>query len=257
MRKLLLISIAILSVLGCQKDPLPIRETNQLLVSQSKQRLSILAKEGTYTVPWYSLPSSEYIPPPDYSTTSTGGSPTPTGSSPTPTNSYWDNFFMPDYIDDPLNYFVQVQNVRIPQVIILDNKQVVKIYFGVTKSDGLSADQPVNPKILNALILALNIASKTVTITSISIKSTTNGFHTNVNSNHFKALALDISMINDIYIVSGSPTIQSHIRKLQESFDQVPGIRENIGPYLRHKFAVDKPDLPVHNDHIHISVNSY
>lgn len=140
---------------------------------------------------------------------------------------------------------------HIPTTITLTNGQTVSVLFGTT-SDGQSADQEVSSRLIATLTQALNIASQTVTITSIYIKASTNGAHSSPNSNHYKGLALDISRINGVAMSQSGNT--AFIQALQNAFDQSANIRENFGPYFKHKFG--QPfTVNGHDDHIHVSVN--
>ena len=101
-----------------------------------------------------------------------------------------------------------------------------------------------------------NLSSK---ITSIYISATTNGKHSST-SNHSHGFALDISRINGKkMIVTG---VTNQIEELQKAFDLFSKIRENFGPFFKHKFSKEKPvgsqwnySHPVknHADHIHVS----
>lgn len=178
-------------------------------------------------------------------------------------NSQWQTFLSnPDNLDtytgDEINETSDNNTndngptAHVPSTITLDNGKTVSVVFGTTQSDGLSADQAVSVRLINTLIQALNIASKQVTITSIYIKATTNGTHSNSNSNHYKGLALDISRINGTpMIVSGSTDF---VQQLQIAFDQSSNIRENFGPFFKHKFG-QLYLVPGHGDHIHVSIN--
>ncbi|NCO64336.1 MAG: hypothetical protein GW839_09705 [Flavobacteriales bacterium] len=87
--------------------------------------------------------------------------------------------------------------------------------------------------------------------------ATTNGKHSST-SNHSNGTALDISRINgDKMALSG---ITNQIKELQKAFDAFIFIRENFGPYFKHKFNNANNtwnySYPVggHKDHIHVSV---
>ena len=115
---------------------------------------------------------------------------------------------------------------------------------------------------VNSIIFALEQANSNLSnsekINSIYIKATTNGNHSS-NSNHSKGTAVDISRINGIMILNLATN--SQVVALQNAFDEYQNIRENFGPYFKHKtFPNGSVNLnyPVigHNDHIHISVQS-
>lgn len=94
-------------------------------------------------------------------------------------------------------------------------------------------------------------------ITDIYIMATTNGRHSST-SNHARGTAIDIIRINgQKMILIGS---NNQIRELQDAFDDFPNVRENFGPYFKHKYSVESDTWnyshPIggHQDHIHFSV---
>ncbi|QQL50795.1 hypothetical protein [Mucilaginibacter ginkgonis] len=142
---------------------------------------------------------------------------------------------------------------HIPSTIILANGNTVQVLFGTTSTDHLYADRLVDSRLVTAITNALNIAeSNGAYIVSIYIEATTNGTHTNANSNHYRGTAVDISRIN------GIPLIVQHaskaVKTLQTAFDQLPNIRENFGPYFKHKQTLPWT-IGGHENHIHISIN--
>jgi hypothetical protein len=145
---------------------------------------------------------------------------------------------------------------HIPSQIRLDNGQVVSVEFGTTASDNKYADNPVSVKLVNLLIAALNTASKHVIISKIYIAATTNGKHANNPplhvSNHYGGLAIDLSRINGIPLaVQGASDV---VQQMQLALDQSPDIRENFGPYFKHKFG-QPYNTTDGSDHIHFSTN--
>jgi hypothetical protein len=76
-------------------------------------------------------------------------------------------------------------------------------------------------------------------------------------SRHAQRKAVDISRINGRHIKGTygvDAAITDIVQRIQKSFDQVPGRRENFGPYFKHKSG--KPyNVPGHDDHIHLSVD--
>jgi hypothetical protein len=136
----------------------------------------------------------------------------------------------------------------------------ISVNFGSTFSDGKSAEKAVSPLLTeilqNSIANANHILPPNQKITSIEIKSTTNGTHIR-SSNHTKKTAIDISKINDVEIIQQSTT--AIVPVFQQALDQEPYIRENFGPAFKHKtFADGSKDnnfkVPGHFDHIHISV---
>lgn len=98
-------------------------------------------------------------------------------------------------------------------------------------------------------------------ITSIYIMATTNGHDPadNPYTNHLKATAVDISRINGQKMILSGVTNQ--IIELQRAMDNFPYIRENYGPYFRHKYEVEndiwdynRTGVGAHKDHIHFAV---
>lgn len=152
--------------------------------------------------------------------------------------------------DDDYSPLQNLQNfVYIPEELEMANGEEVKIEFGITNSDKKSAYQKVNPKLVESIKSALEVASKTVTIKSIFIKASTNGAHAST-SNHYKGIAIDISKINGIQINGNNDTVTA----LQNAFESLDYIRENFGPYFKNKNK--KPwNVDGHQDHIHISIN--
>jgi len=98
-------------------------------------------------------------------------------------------------------------------------------------------------------------------ITSIHISSTTNGHTNSVSPNHPNGVALDISRINGKKMILSGLTNQ--IKELQKAFDNFQYIRENFGPYFKHKYSIEygtwNYNYPVggHKDHIHISIRKW
>ncbi len=155
--------------------------------------------------------------------------------------------------DDPGNSNVSGPIGSIPHSIQLNNGSVVQVDFGTT-DDGDNADHQVSQRLIDGLIAALNVASQSGIISKIYIKATTNGSHSNPNSNHYRGTAVDISRINNVpMILSGPNTI---VTALQNALDQVPYRRENFGPAFKHKFGVPYT-IDGHKDHIHFSVDGY
>jgi hypothetical protein len=137
----------------------------------------------------------------------------------------------------------------------------VRIQFGMTTSDNLSADQMVRADLVQALEAALVKANtpprgpagaKPFTpIYIIYIKATTNGSHA-AASNHAKGTAVDISRINEDYIANMpiTGTYSDLVYRLQSAFSG----RENFGPAIQTKLGQPYP-VSGHEDHVHFSVN--
>ncbi|MDI9257110.1 hypothetical protein [Flavobacterium sedimenticola] len=151
---------------------------------------------------------------------------------------------------------------HIPHQIVLNDGSTVQVIFGTTSTDNESADQEVATRLVDAIVFALNEANTNLPasekITSIYVKATTNGIHSEY-SNHGKGTAVDISRINGNKIINLGNN--SQVAALQNAFDAFEGIRENFGPHFRHKtFPNGSVNLnwPVggHRDHIHVSVQS-
>ena len=161
--------------------------------------------------------------------------------------------------DDNFNY--QGLTNYIPNPIILNNGDKVSVKFGITNSDGKSANQKVSIDLIEGLKFALENANNNLNssnkITSIYIMATTNGRHSST-SNHANGTAIDISRINGVKMVLSGVT--SQIKQLQNSFDSYQYIRENFGPYFKHKYTKENRtwnyNYPVggHKDHIHVSI---
>ncbi len=178
----------------------------------------------------------------------------PTTIAPENWNSIDDDFYAEDGDGEdvanstdtgPLGYF--------PSYFSFSGGRVINITFGTT-SDAVSANQEVSQKLIDAVKDALDVASQSVNITSIHIKATTNGSHA-TSSNHYKKLAVDISRINGIPLITmGANSI---VTTFQNALDQVTGRRENFGPAFKHKLGSVVTNISGHADHIHFSVNGY
>lgn len=171
------------------------------------------------------------------------------------------------YIETPTpddNYKYSGDKVLITMPLLLSSKDTVIIKFGITKSDKISANQPVSPDLIEAIKHGLEKTNqkleKSQVIKSIFVMATTNGGH-GIKSNHYTATAVDISGINGekIVFIQSSPQVEH----LQKSFDTFLLIRENFGPVFNHKYSVERDKWNYnyklkhpHDDHIHISVRS-
>ena len=165
-----------------------------------------------------------------------------------------------NYQDD--NYIFQGVKQLIPTPLVLSNGEKITVTFITHTKDNLSSNQKVSVDVINGLKFALEQANSNLTaankITSINIYATTNGHGTTGDSNHLKATAIDINSINGNRMTVTGLTPQ--ITELQKAFDNYQYIRENFGPYLKHKYSVESNtwnlNYPVsgHTDHIHISV---
>lgn len=175
-------------------------------------------------------------------------------------DGYSGDGFLADNDDENVNYTGAKQ--LIPQEIILGDGSVVNVTFGTTASDNKNANNEVAVDLVNAITFALQEANSNLTssekITSIYIAATTNGLHSST-SNHARGTAVDISRINSVKMINlGS---NNQVKALQNAFDEYQNIRENFGPYFKHKtFPNGSVNLnwPVggHKDHIHVSVQS-
>lgn len=167
------------------------------------------------------------------------------------------------YIETPTpddGYIYTGSKTHISNPLILENGDEIIIDFGTT-SDNQNANQEVSPNLISALKQALQNANNNLNtdekIESIYIMATSNGGH-GPDSNHSKGTALDISRINGVKMAISGVTNQ--ITELQIAFDNFAFIRENFGPYFKHKFYISNGTwnynypVPGHNDHIHVSV---
>tara|TARA_R110001583_G_scaffold147991_2_gene299977 strand:- start:6137 stop:7702 length:1566 start_codon:yes stop_codon:yes gene_type:complete len=159
------------------------------------------------------------------------------------------------------SYVYQGPTQLISNPLVLDNGDQISVSFGTTDSDNINANQLVSVDLVNAIKFAIESANSNLSssekIISIYIMATTNGKHSST-SNHSNGTALDISRINgDKMALSG---ITNQIKELQKAFDGFIFIRENFGPYFKHKFNNANNtwnySYPVggHKDHIHVSV---
>jgi len=172
---------------------------------------------------------------------------------------YFDSAYIPIATPDD-NYSYQGPKELIPTTINLANGDVVNIEFGVTSSDGISANQKIATHLIEGLKFALNEANNNLNdtdkITDLYIMATTNGVH-GPYSNHSNGTAIDISRINNVKMALSENV--SQISELQNAFDNYEFIRENFGPYFKHKYSIENNtwnyNHPVggHSDHIHIS----
>ena len=166
-------------------------------------------------------------------------------------------------IDSPDDNYVEIdEKSLIPNPLILDNGDQINIEFGIT-NDGVNANQEVRNHTIEGLKFALNEANNNLSssdkITSIYIMATTNGAHSST-SNHSKATAIDISRINGVKMAVSGVTEQ--IIKLQEALDNYEYIRENFGPYFKHKYSIETDtwnynhSIGGHKDHIHMATRT-
>jgi len=149
----------------------------------------------------------------------------------------------------------------IPNPLVLANGTEISISFGTTKSDNQNSNKLVSIDLINGLKFAIEQANNNLTpsnkINSIYIAATTNGTHS-ATSNHNYGTAIDISRINGKKMALTGITNQ--IIEIQKSFDNFQYVRENFGPYFKHKFYKENNiwnyNYPIggHKDHIHFSV---
>ena len=175
----------------------------------------------------------------------------------------FDELYIPYPTPDD-NYVYQGTKSLIPNPLVLANGDEISITFGTTTSDDINANQEVSTDLIDGMKFAFEEANSnlplTDKITSIYIMATTNGKHSSL-SNHYKSTAVDISRINGRKMALTGVTNQ--IIKVQEAFDNFQYIRENFGPYFKHKFSVEDPvgsqwdynytRAGDHSHHIHIS----
>lgn len=173
---------------------------------------------------------------------------------------YFEEAYIPvDTPDD--NYVYQGSKKLIPNPLILPNDTQISITFGTTNNN-INANQPVAIDLIMGLKFALQEANSNLSasnqITSIYISATTNGHGTTGPSNHLKATAVDISRLNGNKMALTGVTPQ--IIELQKAMDNYEYIRENFGPYFKHKYSIESDSWnynhPVsgHKDHIHFSI---
>ncbi len=163
-----------------------------------------------------------------------------------------------DTPDDDYNY--QGPKQKIPNPFVLSNGDEIEVTFITYTNDRKSSDQEVAELLVDGLKYALEEANTNLSdsdkIISINVYATTNGDHT--GPNHYNGTAIDINRINgERMAVTG---ITNQIIELQKAFDNFQYIRENFGPYFKHKYWISPNtwnyNYPVsnHKDHIHISV---
>jgi hypothetical protein len=142
----------------------------------------------------------------------------------------------------------------------------VKIKFEKTKSDNKSADQKVTSTMKKAFEGAIREAAKEIKLTSVTVKATTNGKHSNT-SRHRTGKAIDINKVNDKKVerIGNSDPVKA----LQKAFENQTGHRENFGPsimkkngkeYIHNGLSAQKKAArekikKAHQNHIHWSVN--
>ena len=176
----------------------------------------------------------------------------------------FEELYISDNIPDD-DYIYQGPKQLIPNPLVLSNGDEVSVTFITHTKDKKSSNQMVSLDLIDGMRFAFEEAnsnlSDTEKITSINVYATTNGHGTTGTSNHLKTTAVDINRINGNRMVETGITNQ--IIELQKSFDNFPYIRENFGPYFKHKFSLENPignqwnyNYPVsgHSDHIHIAV---
>lgn len=173
------------------------------------------------------------------------------------------------YIDSIRTYLDEYDlpgSMHIPRFIQLNTGDIVKITFGSSLRNPekfiISADRLVDQRLIPSLVQALNKTNETVKIYSIHISATTNGHDGKqyANSNHRKengARALDISKINGKNVADLGPKSPLVIA-FQNALDETPYVRENFGPYFRHKKRKIYRSTALredHRNHIHFSIN--
>jgi len=190
-----------------------------------------------------------------------GGSGSGSGGLPTllPEDDDLD-LFIPSLTPDD-GYFYSGAKKLIPSILSLVNCDEIIVDFGVTESDNKSANQEVTELLIEGLQEAIKKANSNLSsqekITRIYVAATTNGQHGST-SNHYNGTAIDISRINGSKMASTGVTKQ--ITQLQLAIDDFPNVRENFGPYFKHKYSTESDSWnynhPVggHVDHIHFSV---
>lgn len=170
------------------------------------------------------------------------------------------------YIEDDApddGYTFQGVKQLIPNLLVLSNGDQIQVTFITHTTDNISSNQLVSTALIDGVKFALEQANNNLSsfdkISSINIYATTNGKHT--GPNHYNGTALDINRINGKRMAETGLTNQ--ITEIQKAFDNFQYIRENFGPYFKHKFSKDEPignqwnyNYPVgnHIDHIHISI---
>ena len=157
------------------------------------------------------------------------------------------------------NYIYQGTKQYIPNPLVLTNGDQITVTFISNTSDQVSSNQKIAVDVIDGMKFALQQANSNLTInekiTSINIYCTTNGKHS-TSSNHYSATAVDISRINGNKMsVTG---VTNQIIELQKAMDNYPNVRENFGPYFKHKTYLDGTrdnsySVPGHKDHIHFS----
>ena len=162
----------------------------------------------------------------------------------------------------------------------------VQILFGVTQSDGLSADQKVSPLLVQGFTEILETANVNLIedgfskISTIFVNTTTNGKHSK-NSNSYKGAALSISRINGIKIIyineselvsvsdinrnifdfnseaaknrdeyTDYDKLAIHTYYLQRAIEQLSFRRENFGPFLKSKLFKERGGTVAKNYYI-------
>lgn len=166
-------------------------------------------------------------------------------------------------VDTPDDDYIYLGTKQlIPNPLILSSGDEISITFSTTKDDNVNSNQQVATDLVDAMRFVLEEANSNLAlaeqIISIHISATTNGHDKYPTSNHLKASAVDISRINGVKMINSGLTNQ--IMELQKAFDNFTYIRENFGPYFKHKYVRNTNtwnyNHPVsgHKDHIHIAV---
>lgn len=160
------------------------------------------------------------------------------------------------------NYVYQGPKQKIPSVLVLSNGTKVGVTFISHTTDKISSNQPVAIELINGLKFALEKANSNLPpgdkINAINIYATTNGIHGD-NSNHYKSQAVDINSINGKRMFITGLTNQ--IKELQKALDNFKYVRENYGPYFKHKYYIakdiwdlNKKGVGDHSTHIHFAI---
>lgn len=181
--------------------------------------------------------------------------------------SLTDRYLAVETLDQPATAATSSESfMNMQDPLYLEDCTEIELTFGITNSDQLSADQPVNPLLIEAIQFAIREANIVLEqlkfpmlIETVHISATTNGRH-GTYSNHYTGTAVDISRINRKRMLLAEGDERRLIYELQEAFNKHPHIRENFGPFIKYKYTVEdrtwRYNHPVsgHDTHIHISV---
>ncbi len=125
----------------------------------------------------------------------------------------------------------------------------------ITFKNGVNND--IDQNLVNALnkVITYNIPWK-YPLTSLTVSSLNDSHEKSPKSRHNQKKAIDISKINgkSVNTYNSDLEVKNLVQYIQTAFENVPGRRENFGPFKKLKHGVPY-SVSGHHDHIHLSVD--